>query len=181
MKKIKLKKCKVCKKKFQPFSSLAKTCRIACAIQHAKEDNRKQDRKEHREAKQRIKSRADHLKDAQTACNAYIRERDREEGCISCETISPNIQYCAGHYKTKGARPDLRFHPFNINKQCNSNCNLHLSGAIDKYRPALIKKIGIENVEWLESERPFQKLEIEDIIEIKIYYREQLKLLKNQD
>jgi len=178
-KKPKKKTCRTCKKKFSPFSSLSVVCSTLCAIKYASVIKKKKDRKMLKVARERLKTKSDHLKDAQTACNAFIRERDKNEPCISCGTRKLDIQYCAGHYKTRGGHPELRFHPFNISKQCNKNCNLHQSGNILAYRPNLINKIGLKNVEWLEGKHQAQNLTIEDIKEIRSYYKEQLKILKS--
>jgi hypothetical protein len=132
-----------------------------------------------KERKEALKSKSDWLKEAQTACNAYIRERDGEI-CISCGTQKPEIQFAAGHYKSRGSSPALRFHPMNIHSQCNQYCNLQLSGNISNYRPELIKKIGILQVEWLEGKHEAQHWTIDDIKEIKAHYKEQLKLLKQE-
>lgn len=183
----KLKKCKICPTMFKPFSSLQKVCCPSCAIEFVDRDNKKKEKKamtefkrETRERKVAMKSRAKWLSEAQTACNAYIRERDKGLPCISCGTTKPDIQYCAGHYKTRGGHPELRFHPFNISRQCNRHCNLALSGNIPEYRPSLIKKIGLKNVEWLEGKHEIQYLSIDDIKEIKAHYKDQLKILKQE-
>ena len=181
----KLPKCKVCKQEFErKYTTTQRTCGVQCAIKDANnktaiavEKKRKTVRAKHRAAKQALKSKADWLREAQTACNAFIRERDKGLPCISCGNTN-DVKYCAGHYKTRGAHPELRFHPYNINRQCDWNCNLNLSGNITNYRPALIEKIGVENVEWLEGDHKAQHLQIEDIKDIKQYYKEQLKLLK---
>ena len=186
--KLKEKKCRSCKLMFSPWNSLQVCCTPICAIRYttevknnktaiAVEKKRKTVRAKHRAAKQALKSKADWLREAQTACNAFIRERDKGLPCISCGNTN-DVKYCAGHYKTRGAHPELRFHPYNINRQCDWNCNLNLSGNITNYRPALIEKIGVENVEWLEGDHKAQHLQIEDIKDIKQYYKEQLKLLK---
>lgn len=180
--------CKVCKKEFDKFKSTQKVCSHTCAIALVKQDNAKKldkdikikeklDRADIRKRKEALKTKTDHANDTQKTCNAYIRYKDGNK-CISCETENPNIQYCAGHYKSRGARPELRFHPFNINVQCNHQCNMQLSGNIENYRPALIKKIGIDNVEWLEGPQEPQNWTIEDLKEIKQYYKDQLKILK---
>jgi len=180
-------KCKVCESEYEPFTSLQRTCSPPCAIEDVKRtterDWKRQEtlrKQELRERKRKLKSKSKWLSEAQTACNAYIRERDGNN-CISCGTQKPDIQYCAGHYKTRGGHPALRFHPFNLNSQCNQHCNLQLSGNITEYRPRLVKKIGLRNVEWLEMDHPAQNLTIEDIIEIKHYYKEQLKHLKAEE
>jgi hypothetical protein len=178
MKQIKQKKCRNCKELFTPYSSTSVVCSPRCALDQIAERREKMARKDIRERKQALKSKSDWLREAQTACNAYIRERDGKT-CISCGTQKPDTQYAAGHYKTRGSTPAIRFHPMNINSQCNQYCNLKLSGNIIEYRPNLIKKIGIKAVDWLEGPHQSQNLTIDDIKDIKAYYKEQLKLIKN--
>lgn len=187
MKKIKLKKCKICKAEFEPFNSIQAWCSPKCGYElsqkklEAKSKRAEQSfRKETRKRKEALKSKSDWLNDAQKACNAYIRERDKGKGCISCGTTKTGIQYCAGHFKTRGGHPELRFHPMNIFLQCNKRCNLELSGNIAEYRPRLIDRIGIKNVEWLEGKHEIQHLSIPEIKEISAYYKEQTKLLKQE-
>ena len=186
---LKNKQCSHCKESFTPYSSLSVTCSIPCAIKYTEakaEKKLKRDIKlakqvvrfDLRKRKEKLKSKSDHMREAQAACNAYIRARDGKN-CLSCGTQKPDIQYAAGHYLTRGAHPEIRFHPFNLNSQCNQYCNLQLSGNIVNYRVNLINKIGLSNVEWLEGAHKAQKLTIDDIKEIKQYYKEQLKLLKS--
>jgi hypothetical protein len=178
------KKCKVCKSEFEPFSSLQTWCSPDCGYELSKrkeaakiKSEAKEFRKETKRRKEALKSKSEWLEEAQRECNKYIRLRDKGKGCISCGTTNPNIQYCAGHFKTRGGHPELRFHPMNIHLQCNHHCNLQKSGNIEKYRPELIKRIGILQVEWLEGKHEAQNLSIDDIKEIKVYYREQIKLI----
>lgn len=86
------------------------------------------------------------LKHATDVFNAYIRERDKDEGCISCGTFKM-IQ--AGHLYSAGKFPALRFNEDNVNSQCLP-CNYYRSGDLLNYRNNLIKKIGLERVEKLE-------------------------------
>jgi len=189
MKTCKPKPCSECLEMFTPRNSLTKVCGYRCALERVNRLNerktttaikkeRKAERKAHTVRKQALKSKSDWLREAQTACNAYIRERDKDLPCINCGNTR-DVKYAAGHYLTRGAHPEIRFHPFNINRQCDWYCNLQNSGNISKYRPELIKKIGLSNVEWLEGGHQAQNLTIDDIKEIKAYYREQLKLLKH--
>lgn len=183
------KKCRICKQEYSPFTSLQKTCSIPCSIKLVNADRAKAEagrakerRKDTRQRREKLKTRSDHLADAQRACNAYVRERDKNEPCISCGTTKPDIQYAAGHYKTVGGHPELRFHAnFNINRQCNRYCNKELSGNIGKYREGLIKKIGIKNVEWLEGPHKAQNLSVFEIKEIKQWYKDQLKLIRGKE
>lgn len=63
------------------------------------------------------------------------------------------MQWEAGHYLSKGARPELRFVLANINLQCH-RCNVQLSGNQAKYRIGLVDKIGEAAVEELEGPHP---------------------------
>ena len=66
-----MKKCRVCKTKFEPFNSLQQVCSTACALQKAQKDfqkdaerKAKEQRKWIREQKAKVKSRGEHLKAA---------------------------------------------------------------------------------------------------------------------
>ena len=177
---MKKKKCKVCGDEFTPMSFTQKACKYQCALVltriQQKNTQDKLQRKETKQARDKLKTKSAWLKEAQTAFNAYIRKRDEAEGCISCGTTN-NVQFCAGHYFTRGAYPELRFSELNVHKQCNKRCNLELSGNIAAYRVNLLKKIGRENLDFLEGKHELQKLTIDDIKEIKQYYKEKIKLL----
>ena len=129
-------------------------------------------------AKERIKSRADYLKEAQQAFNAYIRERDALLPCVSCGRHHEG-QYHAGHYRTVGANPELRFEPLNVWKQC-APCNNHKSGDIVNYRIELVRRIGPEKVEWLEGPHNAKKYTIEQLQEIKVHYRALVRQMKGE-
>lgn len=133
-------------------------------------------RKSTKEDKERIKTRSQWLKEAQTAFNAFIRERDKAEPCISCGRHHQG-QYHAGHYRSVGAAPELRFCEDNVQKQC-APCNNHLSGNPIEYRIRLLAKIGADRVGWIEGPHEPAKLRVEEIKEIKQKYKDKLKELK---
>lgn len=129
-------------------------------------------------AKERIKSRSDHLKEAQQAFNAYIRERDALLPCVSCGRHHEG-QWHAGHYRTVAGSPELRFEPLNVHKQC-APCNNHKSGDIVNYRIELVRRIGPENVEWLEGPHESKKYTIEQLQAIKTEYRALVRQIKRE-
>ena len=88
-------------------------------------------------------------KKAQTVFNKFIRERDKDNGCISCNT--GRVQN-AGHYLSQGHFSALRFNEDNTNGQC-IRCNMYLHGNLIHYRTNLIEKIGEERVLKLEGIR----------------------------
>lgn len=87
-------------------------------------------------------------------------------------------QWHAGHFLSVGAHPELRFLEINIWRQCKP-CNVDLSGNVLLYRKELIKRIGIENVEFLEGPHPARKYTIADAQAIKAEYKLKLKGLQN--
>jgi hypothetical protein len=136
------------------------------------------ERKEIKVRKEKLKSRADHLKDTQVAFNAWVRERDAELPCISCGRHHQG-KYDAGHYRTVGSNPTLRFEPLNCHRQC-SPCNTHKSGDIVNYRIELVKRIGADKVDWLEGPHEPKRYTIEDLKTIKADYLAKTKELKKE-
>jgi len=140
-------------------------------------------RREIKVRKEKLKSRADHLREAQAAVNAYVRLRDAYLPCISCDSM-PNdndlmtgSRWDAGHYRSVGACPELRFEPLNIHRQC-VKCNRNLSGNAVEYRIRLVVRIGAEKVSWLEGLHLACKYTVEEIKAIKAKYRAMTKELK---
>lgn len=161
-------------------------CGFICAKTHADILRAKKDKESatrerlaHREAKERIKTRAQWLADAQKVFNAYIRERDVGKPCISCGAVNAS-SYHAGHYLSRGANPEKSFLEDNCHLQC-SKCNTHLSGNQINYRINLVKKIGLEAVDALESKHPPLKLTIPEIKELIALYKLKLKIIKSTE
>jgi hypothetical protein len=92
------------------------------------------------------------LEKAQKVFNKFIRERDKNNGCISCG--GPVEQ--AGHYFSQGHHSSLRYSEINTNGQC-VKCNMYLSGNLIKYRQGLVKKYGADVVEKLELNADLRK------------------------
>lgn len=133
---------------------------------------------EHRaEAKQRVKTRGAHVLELQAAFNEWIRCRDAEQPCISCGSYAG--QWHAGHYRSVGSCPELRFEPDNVHRQCAA-CNTTLAGNLAAYRVNLIAKIGLERVEWLEGPHSPKKLTLPEIQEMKAFYRAEVRRLKKE-
>lgn len=172
------KKCAVCRSNFLPRSSWAKVCSTECAAIHAVSIRKAQDRKSDRERRVALKTRQDWLREAQAAFNAFIRARDHDQPCISCGRFHTG-SYDAGHYRSVGAQPALRFDESNVHKQCVP-CNQHKGGNIIEYRIRLVEKIGRMGVEWLEMEHPPLKLDIPGIQAIKEEYQRRVRELKGR-
>lgn len=186
MQKIKLKKCVICKANFTPYTTTTKVCSIDCAIKHAAKKTAQQeakrkviDKREHKKALEAIKPKSYWLEKAQKVFNKYIRMRDVNNPCISCDRWHTG-QYHAGHYRSVGSSPHLRFNELNCHRQC-SVCNNHLSGNQLNYRKGLIDKIGLKKVEQLESAQAPKHYTIDDIQEIERAYKEKCKVVNDVD
>lgn len=178
------KRCKVCEVAFTPVRDFQSVCgEIACAIAHAPANQvraRKAladiERKDIKVRKEKLKNRADHLKDTQIAFNAWVRARDAALPCVSCGRHHQG-KYDAGHYRTVGSNPALRFEPKNCHRQC-SPCNTRLSGNIVNYRIELVKRIGADEVEWLEGPHEAKKYTVDQLKAMTADYRAKTKELK---
>lgn len=116
-------------------------------------------------------------KAAKQACHAYIKARDKGLLCICCNRpLGKN--YDSGHYLESGNNPQIRYDEDNIHSQ-SVYCNQYKGGDSDDYRGNLIKKIGLERVDRLESMKfGTVKRTVEDYLAIEKNYKEKLKQLK---
>lgn len=112
---------------------------------------KKAERKEIKARKEKIKNPSQLAKDAEHYVNRYVRLRDANCGCVSCDRpASWDGQWHASHLKSVGANSALRFHLWNIHKAC-SICNKELSGNIGAYLERLPARIGQERFEFIKN------------------------------
>ena len=182
---LKPRKCRSCGVVFQRQRSMQSVCSPACGLalaakQRAQKEARarKDERKSLRAALEKAKTRGTHLKELQAAFNAWVRARDAGLPCISCGRHHQG-QLHAGHYRSVGSEPALRFEPDNCHLQCQP-CNVHLSGNLIQMRLGMIKKIGLARVEWLEGYHEPRKYTMQEIIELKAFYRAEVRRMKKE-
>ncbi|WP_281211783.1 recombination protein NinG [Pseudomonas fulva] len=188
------KKCKApgCGQRFKPMLSTQKVCSPACALAMAKDPKlqkvaakaiTKQKRQDLQERREKLKTKGEHLREAQASFNAYIRERDRlaRYACISSgRPLDWNGNAVdAGHYRSTGAAPHLRFDENNCHAQSKHD-NRYLSGNVAEYRLGLIQRIGLAAVEALETDQAPRRYTIEDLQAIKALYRQKLRELRRK-
>ncbi len=162
-------------------------CNTQCMTTYAFKNKEKGKQIKHRAQKKQLKDndRSLRMREAQKAFNAFIRARDKGKPCISCGYM-PNFSdhiggsgIQAGHYKSRGSSPELAYEELNCHVQCYK-CNVHLSGNIKGYRPALIEKIGLDKVEWLEGPHKAKKYTCDQLKEIELKYKAKIKELENE-
>lgn len=189
------KACRVCSEQFVPRRLAQVVCSVPCAADYARqrresmEDRerrrlQKLERREIRAKKEEMKPRRKVVREAQIAFNRYIRLRDAGKPCISCGRNDGQVAaqavggtWDAGHYRTVGANPELRFELLNAHRQCKQ-CNRDHSGRVADYRINLIERIGLEAVEWLEGPHEPKRYRIDELRALAAEYRAKARELE---
>ena len=183
------KKCRCCKEYSLVESGikvpLGFFCSMDCVVKHGSKAARVASDKRKRQTltklKESIKTASEWRVEAQTAFNAYIRHRDRDQPCISCDASGDHDglggYWDAGHYRSRGSSRHLSFDLWNVHKQCHK-CNRYLSGNIVAYRIKLIERIGIDRVEAVECNNDTVRHDITYLRRIKQIFKNKLRIKK---
>lgn len=159
MNRAKTRKCKAkdCHNRFEPSRPFITFCSADCAVSiahdklaKAKAAKARKERKEDAQKKDKAKSNKNLADEAQAAVNRYVNLVNYGVPCICCGKSAFEGVRHAGHFKARGSSSFLRFNLWNIHTCCYS-CNVAKAGNIHEYRPNLIKKIGLEKVEFLDT------------------------------
>lgn len=181
--KLRERKCSNCGERFQQHRLGQQVCSAPCATSYARRLREQKERKDIKARKAALKTKGDWLKEAQAAFNAFIRERDRLAGhpCICCgqplDWSGNNVD--AGHYRSRGSAPHLRFDELNVHAQ-TKKCNRYGAGRAVDYRIGLIARIGLDAVEALEADNEPRHWSIADLQRIRDTYRAKLRELKKE-
>lgn len=191
---LKQKKCKECGTKFQPRGSFDKVCesldcKLAFGLKVAAKSKAKREAEAKRKAAEQRKADKEKLarlkpgyleSKAQDAINEYVRIRDYFHGCISCDKPAHwHGQWHAGHLKTRGANSFLRFHLWNLNKQC-SVCNNHQSGNVAEHERGIVARYGAERLEFLNTAPRLRRYSDEYLIRLARIFRKKTIILKKR-
>jgi hypothetical protein len=184
-------KCTICKDKFKQQRPMQAVCSPICAVVHGKKTAAKQaaaqvraDRVATKAALEKLKTKGEWLAALQRVFNAYIRERDRDQSCICCGRTNvkdylTGSAWDAGHYRSVGSAPHLRFDERNVHRQL-VYCNRDRSGNAVEYRRGLIARIGLAAVEALEADQAPRNYTIDDLKRMKAEYAAKLRALKEK-
>ena len=183
-------RCKKCKEKFEPVVFLQKFCRSNedCLVaeglynvEQIKEKQNKDWKKRKNVIKQDLKRKQDYEKDLEKVFNEFIRLRDKDEPCISCDAPAGTYKLTAGHYFPAGHNKNVRFDEDNVHSQCWFNCNSRKSGNLSEYLPRLINKIGKERFEELKERKNTPRhFTIPELVIMKVTYKDKIKTLKSK-
>lgn len=175
---VKLKSCCHCKTKFAPVRPLQKVCSPICALEITRTDRNRIEkvrksieRKADAVKRDKLKSRSDWAREAQAAVNRYVRLRDMAQGrgCVTCGAHPAQKRggtMDAGHFRSVGSAPHLRYYLPQIALQCVT-CNRHQGGRALDFRRALVERHGATWVEALESMQGLAKFDIDYLSRLK--------------
>lgn len=175
-------KCCVCRKVFEPRSMTHKACGPECSVAHVEAEKARQCRKERQEGLIALKPAKWWKSKAKTAMHLYVRTRDENSQCCSCDTILLKLgraggDFDAGHLRSVGSAKHLEFDARNVWGQCKY-CNDRLHGNEREYERRLRVRIGDSIVDDLMADNESRHLKIHDYQEIERYYKAKLKALK---
>lgn len=139
------------------------------------------------ERKERLKTMEDHIKTAQRHFNAYIRARDKNKTCVSCNRpltlknpkTSKHYGFDCGHYISRSlsgkGSSKYRFNPKCCAGQCK-RCNKHSAGNFVEMRKGMIERFGIEHIESIENNNEERKFTISELERISTVFANRAKL-----
>lgn len=172
-----------CGKNFLPLRPMQKVCSPVCASRMVRAQKAKE-RVETRKRREAIKTRREWIAEAQAAVNKYCRLRDicAGRGCISCGApfrLAGGGAFDAGHFRSVGSAPHLRFFTKQIRLQC-VRCNRHLAGNVVEYRRGLVALLGLEAVELIEAMQGVEKWPVEYLKRLKTVMVKRARRLEKQ-
>ena len=186
---LKPKTCAHCPQVFMPRSAFQTVCSPKCLLKQVNRQEREKKAKAKSERAADRAKRADQetipqlIKRADKAFQEYIRERDRKAGHACISSGRPldwsGNKVDAGHYRSKGAASHLRYDEDNCHAQTKHE-NRDKAGNAVEYRMHLIKRIGLERVERLESSNEAIKWSRDVLRQIIVIYRAKARALRKE-
>lgn len=175
-----MKSCKNCNNSFEPLKFNQKFClKIDCVNAWVELEKSKQWAKRKKALKSELETTQELIKKAQKVFNDYIRARDRNQLCISCNKPL-GAKFDAGHYFNANNHWSVRFNENNVHGQCVT-CNQFKHGNLLNYQIGIQQRIGADQLINLHSiaheTKKFTRDELREIVD---KYKEKLKLLKSE-
>jgi len=180
--------CAQCQSEFTKQRMGQKVCSPVCASRLVR-DQKKQAKERAKLERMMDKAKREGMKripeliaEAQTAFNAFIRERDKDKGCFVCgrpfENAPGRVQH-AGHVRSRGAAGHLRFHEDNVLGECEG-CNGPHGAKPHQIKAGAIARIGQEKFDALEADNEPIKWTREVLREIKAVYLGKARQLRKE-
>jgi hypothetical protein len=184
----KVKNCIICSRPFVlTYSSTQKVCSMDCAIKQAKQTNPAKIKKDKEwkvkktKLKKDLETVSELIKKVEYKFNRYIRLRDLNKPCVSCNKHLKDIRmYHAGHFYSAGHHSSIRFNELNVHGQC-VECNVHKHGNGNSYRKLITKRINQDQLKNLdEIANQEHKWVKENLNKLLIIYSLKVKILEKE-
>ena len=181
-------KCAICRDVYTKWSMSQKVCgKVECKKAFAEKliikiekKAAKDDRKKTRQALEDLEPKGYWIKRLKLYFHRYIRLRDANKPCISCGQPLKENKFGgtvdAGHFRSVGSAPHLRFEAMNVHAQCK-HCNRTLQSNHSEYRKGFIERYGIGEVEWIEADQRPRHYSIDDLKSLITVYQNKYKEL----
>lgn len=124
----------------------------------------------------KLKKLSEYEAEAKRSFQKYVRLRDENLPCISCNQVNKDL-WDGGHYKKAELYSGVIFDLNNCHRQCRY-CNRYLGGNEANYRTGLVARYGEEYVLQLEKkalETRNYKYTKQELIDIKKHYDKLIK------
>ena len=134
-----------------------------------------------KQRREKLKSMGTLIAEAQKEFNTYVRKRDQLAG-HACISSGKPLDWSgngvdAGHYRSRGSAPHLRFDERNVHAQSKQE-NRYASGNATGYRIGLIARIGQDAVDALECDQTPRKYTKEQLIALRREYAAKARALE---
>ena len=183
------KTCRVCRCEFTPRLPMACVCSLLCALSLARSARGKaekiaqvKDRKADAVKREKLKTRGQWMSECQAVVNKYVRLRDlaRGLGCVTCGAKPQGSHpFDAGHFRSVGSAPHLRFMTSQISLQCVP-CNRYQGGRALIFRQVMVRRRGSDWVEALEGMQGMAKFDIPYLERLKSVFAKRCKRLEKR-
>lgn len=159
---------------------------VSAAVKYGQEGAIKREKQEARKQKKRFKdmSKPHQEKLTQEQCNKLVRMLDYGKPCISCGETKPLE---AGHFRSVGSCPELRFELLNIHGQCRA-CNQAGTRKMNRgrkpevvsaeYEKRLRARLGDAVVDWLNGPNEMPKHTCEELKIMRAMYVAEQKYIE---
>ena len=178
-----LKRCSVCPKEFAPARPMQRVCSPRCASAEVRK-GKQAEKALTRSRREALMTHGDWIAAVQVHFNRYIRLRDAGLPCICCgkpmEPDRPGGAVDAGHYRSRGSSPHLRFDERNVHAQRKS-CNRPGGTTAASFRAGMVARIGLAAVEQLEADQMPRKYTVADLKELHAHYRAKCREFGQRD
>lgn len=168
--------CPSCLMEFYTTTDKGKVLYHKCFLPKVNKLTQQRKKEADKTTRQKLKTLSQYEAEAKKSFQKYIRLRDKEQPCISCNKTDTEL-WDGGHYKKAELYSGVIFDENNCHKQCRY-CNRYLGGNEANYRTGLVNRYResfVLSLEKKSNETRQHKYTKQDLIDIKKIYDARIK------